>query len=76
MIEVFHKTLKPNASMAKSPAYTVRTQSNPIFLAIYSAFRLSVLSLKLQMNHFRLRAKIYMAGLKASLEQLRTIVAT
>ena len=74
-VEVFHKTLKSNASVAKSPAHTVRTQSNPIFLAIYSDFRLEVLSLKLQMNHFQLRAKIYMAGLKASLEQLRTYVA-
>ena len=48
-----------------------------IFLAIYSAFRLEVFPLKLRMNHFQLRAKIYMAGLKASLEQLklRTYVA-
>ena len=28
-----------------------------------------------QMNHFQLRVKNYMAGLKASLEQLRTYVA-
>ena len=70
-VEVFHKTLKSNVSMAKSPAHTVRTQSNHIFLSIYSAFRLEVLSLKIKLNHFQLRAKIYMAGLKASLRQLR-----
>ena len=27
--EVFHKSIKSNTSMAKSPARTVRTQSNP-----------------------------------------------
>ena len=31
-VEVFHKTLKSNAAMAKSPAHTVRTQSNHIFV--------------------------------------------
>ena len=28
-VEVFHKSIKSNTSMAKSPARTVRTQSNP-----------------------------------------------
>lgn len=74
-VEVFHKTLKSNASMAKSPAHTVRTQSNHIFLSIYSAFRLEVLSWKLHLNHFQLRAKIYMAALRSSFEQLRSYTA-
>ena len=74
-VETFHKTLKSNASMAKSPAHTVRTQSNHIFLSIYSAFRLEVLSLRVKLNHFQLRAKIYLAGLKASLEQLKKLSA-
>ena len=70
-----HKTLKSNTAMAKSPAHTIRTQSNHIFLSIYSAFRLEVLSLKVQLNHFQLRAKVYLAGLKASFEQLRELSA-
>lgn len=74
-VEVFHKTLKSNTAMAKSPAHTIRTQSNHIFLSIYSAFRLEVLSLKVQLNHFQLRAKVYLAGLKASFEQLRELSA-
>ena len=74
-VEVFHKTLKSNAAMARSPAHTVKTQSNHLFLSIYSAFRLEVLSLKLQMNHFQLSAKIYMSALKAALEQLRALAA-
>jgi hypothetical protein len=31
-----HKSIKSNTSMAKSPARTVRTQSNPIFMSLYA----------------------------------------
>ncbi len=34
--EAVRKTLKSNASMAKSPSHTVRTQSRPIFLSYFS----------------------------------------
>jgi hypothetical protein len=37
--EVFHKSIKSNTSMAKSPARTVRTQSNPIFMSLYVTAR-------------------------------------
>ena len=49
-VEVFHKTLKSNAAMAKSPSHTVLTQSNHLFLSIYSAFRLEVLANKHHLN--------------------------
>ena len=74
-VEVFHKTLKSNASMAKSPAHTVRTQRNYIFVSIYSTLKLEILSLKLKLNHFQLRSKIYLTGLKASLDKLRELSA-
>ena len=52
-VEVFHKALKSNTSMAKSPAHTMRTQSNHIFVSIYSTLKLEILSLKLKLNHFQ-----------------------
>src|ERR1039458_189410 len=45
-VEVFHKSLKSNASLAKSPTRTPRTQSNHVFLSICAAFKLECLSLK------------------------------
>lgn len=74
-VEVFHKTLKSNAAMAKSPSHTVRTQSNHLFLSIYSVFRLETISLRLKMNHFQLRAKIYMTALKSAFAQLQQLAA-
>jgi hypothetical protein len=72
-VEVFHKTLKSNAAMAKSPSHTVRTQSNHLFMSIYSAFRLEVLTNKLRLNHFELRAKLYLSALKSSFDQFRAM---
>jgi SRSO17 transposase len=39
-VEVFHKSLKSNANLAKSPTRTLRTQSNHVFMAIYATFKL------------------------------------
>lgn len=74
-VEVFHKTLKSNAAITESPARTVQTQSNHQFLAIYSAFRLEILSTKLKLNHFELRAKLYLKALKASFDELHSMMA-
>ena len=70
-VEVFHNTLKSNASMAKSPSHTVLTQSNHLFMSIYSAFRLEVLASKLKLNHFELRAKLYLSALRSSFHELQ-----
>ena len=73
-VEVCHKTLKSNAA-AKSPAHTVHTQSNHLFLSIYSAFPLETLSLRLKMNHFQLRSKLYMTTLRSAFKQLQQLMA-
>ena len=70
-VETFHNTLKSNASMAKSPSHTVLTQSNHLFTSRYSAFRLEVLANKLHLNHFELRAKLYLSVLKSSFQELQ-----
>ncbi len=74
-VEVFHKTLKSNASMAKSPSHTVLTQSNHLFMSIYSAFRLEVLASKLKLNHFELRAKLYLSALRSSFQDLQRMAS-
>ena len=70
-VEVFHKTLKSNAAMAKSPSHTVLTQSNHLFMSIYSVFRLEILTSKLKLNHFALKAKLYLSAIRSSFQELR-----
>ncbi len=58
-VEEFHKSLKSNAGLAKSPTRTPTTQNNHIFMAIMAVFKLECLKIKHQTNHFALKAKLY-----------------
>ena len=72
-VEVFHKTLKSNAALAKSPTQRVRTQGNHVFLSIYAAFRLECLAIKHKLNHFALRAKLYLKAVRLAFDELQTL---
>ena len=72
-VETFHKTLKSNAALAKSPTKRVRTQSNHCFMAIYAAFRLEGLTVKHRMNPFALRAKLYLKAIRYAFEELQIL---
>ena len=74
-VETFHKTLKSNAALAKSPTRTVRTQSNHCFMSIYAAFRLEGLWLKHGMNHFALRARLYLQAIRHAFDELQLLKA-
>ena len=69
-VEVFHKSLKSNADLAKSPTRTLRTQSNPVFLAICAAFKLECLSLKSKLSPFALCRKLLIHASRSAYGQL------
>ena len=72
-VEVFHKTLKSNVGLAKSPTKCIRTQSNHVFMAIYAAFQLECLHLKHKMTHFALRNQLYVKALQQAMNELNEI---
>ena len=74
-VEVFHKSIKSNAGLARSPTHTVRTQSNHFFASIYAFLKLERLKMKHQVNHFALRAKLYLKALQASFAELQKLSA-
>lgn len=74
-VEVFHKSLKSNAGMAKSPTQTVRSQSNHVFMAIYAVFKLECLSVKSKINPFALRFKLLINATRSAFDQLQTFRA-
>ncbi|TSJ83839.1 transposase [Chitinimonas sp. BJB300] len=74
-VEVFHKSLKSNASLAKSPTRTVRTQSNHVFMTICAAFKLECLSIKTQKNPFALCRKLLINASRAAYDQLQLLLA-
>lgn len=72
-VEEYHKSIKSNTGLSKSPTKTMVTQNNHFFASIYAYFKLELLSLKTQLNHFALKSKIYLRALMASFEQLREL---
>ena len=74
-VETFHKTLKSNAALAKSPTKTVRTQSNHCFMSIYSACRLEWLSVRHRLNHFALRTQMYLKAVRYAFDELQLLKA-
>ena len=74
-VETFHKTLKSNAALAKSPTRTERTQSNHCFMSIYTAFRLEGLRLKHGVKHFALRARLYLQAIRHAFNELKLLKA-
>jgi hypothetical protein len=74
-VEVFHKSLKSNAGLTKSPTQTVITQSNHVFMSIVAVFKLECLKMQHQLNHFALRAKLLMKATQQAYAQLQTLRA-
>lgn len=74
-VEVFHKSLKSNAALAKSPTRRVTTQNNHVFMAIYAVFKLECLKLKHKTNHFALRAKLFIKATRQAYAELQALHA-
>lgn len=72
-VEEYHKSLKNNASLAKSPTKTVRTQANHLFASICAFIRLEQMSLLKKLNHFAVKNKIYIEALKAAFRELERL---
>ncbi len=72
-VEEYHKSLKQNVGVAKSPTRTVSTQTNHLFCSILAYVKLEKLKLKTKLNHFELKAKIYIKALKAAYAELTNI---
>ncbi|MGI8420553.1 MAG: IS701 family transposase [Candidatus Levyibacteriota bacterium] len=72
-IEEYHKSIKSNTGLAKSPTKTIRTQQNHFFASIYAYYKLEVLKIKTNLNHFAIKAKLYVQALRASMDQLEKL---
>ena len=70
-IEPFHKSLKQNAALERSPAHTVTTQTNHIFASLCAIIKLEMLKRKSKLNHFALKAHLYLQAVQSALQELR-----
>lgn len=72
-VEVFHKSLKQNASLAKSPTKNETSQSNHIFASMLAFCKLELLKLHKHMNHFQLKSRLYIHAVKAAFKELQCL---
>jgi len=72
-VEPYHKSLKQNVSLEKSPTQTVTTQSNHFFASLCGFIKLELLKGDTQLNHFALKSKLYLQAIQAAYATLRQL---
>jgi hypothetical protein len=72
-VEPYHKSLKQNASLEKSPTHTVTTQTNHFFGALCGYVKLELLKGSTQLNHFALKSKLYLQAIQSAYATLREL---
>jgi DDE superfamily endonuclease len=72
-VECYHKSLKQNVSLAKSPTQTVTTQTNHFFAALWGFIKLERLTVKTKLNHFALKSKLSLNALHSAFSTLRQL---
>ena len=69
-VEEYHKSLKQNVSIGKSPTRTEKTQTNHLYASMLGYIKLEKLKFANKMNHFAMKTKIYNQALKAAFKEL------
>jgi hypothetical protein len=72
-VECYHKSLKQNVSLTKSPTQTVTTQTNHFFAALCGFSKLERLKVKTKLYHFALKSKLYLNALHSAFSTLRQL---
>lgn len=72
-IEEYHKSIKQNTSLEKSPTRTEISQKNHIFASIIGYCKLEFLKISTCLNHFSLKYKLVMRANQAAYFELKKL---
>ena len=72
-VEEYHRSLKQNASLAKSPTRTEITQTNHFVAALWAFVKIELLKAQTNKNHYQLKAQLYLAALQQAFQELRLL---
>jgi len=72
-VEEYHKSVKENASLAKSPTRTETTQTNHLFASLLAYVKLEGLKATTSKNHYALKTKLYVKALKSAFAELQRL---
>ena len=72
-VEVYHRSLKQNASLAKSPTRTETTQTNHFVAALRAYVKLEWLKVNTKRNHYQLKSQLYLKALQVAFKELQQL---
>lgn len=72
-VEEYHRSLKQNAAVAKSPTRTETTQTNHFVAALWSFVKIELLSVRTKKNHYQLKSHLYLSALQQAFLELRKL---
>lgn len=72
-VEEYHRSLKQNASLAKSPTRTETTQTNHFVAALWSFVKIELLKVQTNKNHYQLKSQLYFSALQQAFQELRIL---
>jgi len=72
-IEDYHKSLKNNASLHKSPTRTLQTQKTHFFASLCAYIKLERLKITEKLNQFALKGKLYLKAIQAAFRELQVL---
>jgi hypothetical protein len=75
-VEEYHRSLKQNASVGKSPTRTPTTQTNHFVAALWSFAKLELLKVRTNKNHYALKTHLYLSALQSAFDVLQQLEPT
>ena len=72
-IEEYHKSIKQNSSLEKSPTKIIRSQKNHLFASIIGYCKLELLKIKTDLNHFALKYKLILKANQMAYLELKKL---
>jgi len=72
-VEEYHRSLKQNTSLAKSPTRTETTQTNHFVAALWAFVKIELLKVQTKKNHYQLKAQLYFSALQIAFQELQKL---
>ncbi len=72
-VEEYHRSLKQNASLAKSPTRTETTQTNHFVAALWAFVKIELLKVQTKKNHYQIKSQLYFSALQVAFDELRKL---
>ena len=74
-VEEYHRSLKQNVALAKSPTRTETTQTNHFVAALWAFVKIEFLKVHTHKNHYQLKAQLYLAAVRLAFQELQKLQA-